>query len=397
MAVPLAASDGAADRRRAQAWNPLGRWRASAPLLRALQSRVALTLMVCGVVSTQVVFQPDLFTPFIPQLIALRWLEYAGECAIMGFAVMVGATLAEAAAARLPRLLAGIAVGVGLTAGAILGALLLIPYFDLPADSAFDYRFIGDCLYWLAIGSGIALIYALQRRAARASEALHQAEVDHVALSKQMLEAQLQLMRAQVEPHFLFNTLANVKRLCQTDVQGGVTMLNNLLRYLRAALPHMREPDTTLGQEVDLVQAYLALLKIRMGPRLRFAIDVPPELRNVAFPPVMILTLAENAIKHGLNPSEHGGAIGVRATLRDGRLVVRVADTGVGFGGAATGGTGVGLANTRARLAAIFGEGASLELEANEPSGVLAVIEVPLSAVSRVPAIESARAVARAA
>jgi LytS/YehU family sensor histidine kinase len=194
-----------------------------------------------------------------------------------------------------------------------------------------------------------------------------------------MMEARLQVMRAQIEPHFLFNTLANVKRLCQTDVAGGVTMLDNLTRYLRAALPQMRGAQTTLGQEADLVQAYLAVLQIRMGGRLRHAISIPPALRSQPFPPMMLLTLAENAIKHGLTPSPHGGRLDVRARATASRLLVEVADTGVGFGAAATGGSGVGLANTRARLAALHGDAAELSLEANHPSGVVAGIRLPLA------------------
>ena len=110
----------------------------------------------------------------------------------------------------------------------------------------------------------MVLIYVLQQRAATAVAAAHQAQLDQIALSKQMLEAQLQVMRAQIEPHFLFNSLANLKRLTQMDVTGGVSMLDNLVHYLRAALPRMREERTTLGQETDLVHAYLKVLHIRM-------------------------------------------------------------------------------------------------------------------------------------
>jgi LytS/YehU family sensor histidine kinase len=192
-----------------------------------------------------------------------------------------------------------------------------------------------------------------------------------------MLEARLQVMRAQIEPHFLFNTLANVKRLCQTDVGNGLRMLDNLVRYLRAALPQMRDAETTLGQEADLVEAFLAVLKIRMGARLSYRIEVDADVRGVRFPPMMLLTLAENSIKHGLNPAPDGGSIAIRAARHGDRLEVRVADTGVGFGVAATGGTGVGLANTRARLAALYGDGALLSLEANAPRGVVAVVRIP--------------------
>jgi sensor histidine kinase YesM len=139
----------------------------------------------------------------------------------------------------------------------------------------------------------------------------------------------------------------------------------------------MREERTTLGQEADLVHAYLEVLSIRMGERLRFSIEIAPSLRDEPFPPMMLLTLVENAIKHGLTPSPDGGTIALRAERSGSGYVVRIADTGVGFGVAATGGTGVGLANTRARLAALYGEPASLSLAPNEPSGVVATIEVP--------------------
>jgi LytS/YehU family sensor histidine kinase len=213
--------------------------------------------------------------------------------------------------------------------------------------------------------------------------------VDQVALSKQMLEARLQVMRAQIEPHFLFNTLANVKRLCQTDSDRGLQMLDNLVLYLRAALPRMREAQTTLGQEAELVGAYLAVLQIRMGTRLRYSIDIPTEVRQQPFPPMMLLTLVENAIKHGLNPSPFDGAIAIHAEIVGHVLSIRVADSGIGFGVAATGGTGIGLANTRARLTALYGDGAELALHGNEPTGVIAVITLPYH---RSPDISEAKA-----
>jgi hypothetical protein len=349
-------------------------------LARLSWQRIGFTLLVCGLISTQVLFQPTLYTPFVLEAVIRAWLDYFGETLLMGLPIMLAATIAELLVAGTPRLLSPLVLVVALAAGAIVGALLLIPYYDLPSDSAFDSRFVGDVVYWLLISGGIVLIYALQERAAAAAASLHQAQVDQIALSKQMLEAQLQVMRAQIEPHFLFNTLANVKRLTQTDISGGVSMLDNLVRYLRAALPRMREEQTTLGQEADLVQAYLAVLQIRMGTRLRYAVDIPEPLRNRSFPPMMLLTLAENAIKHGLNPSPYGGAIAIRAEHRGPGFIVRIADSGVGFGAAATGGTGVGLANTRARLAALYGDEALLELAANEPSGVNVTLHIPAAA-----------------
>jgi len=339
--------------------------------------RAAFTLVVCALVSTQAFFQPTLYTPFDVEGVVRTWLDYLGECLLMGVPIMLAATTAEVLLDKVRRGFALPLLALALLCGATAGALLLIPYYDAATESAFNIQFVSDLVYYVLIASGIAAIYALQQRAAAAAAAAHQAQVDQIALSKQMLEAQLQVMRAQIEPHFLFNTLANVKRLTQTNVVGGVAMLDNLVRYLRAALPRMREESMTLGQEADLAQAYLEMLHIRMGERLRYTIDIPDELRAQPFPPMMVLTLVENAVKHGLNPSPDGGTLAIRARRQDRNLMLSIADTGVGFAVAATGGSGVGLANTRARLAALHGEAAGLVLAPNEPSGVIASIHIP--------------------
>jgi hypothetical protein len=360
---------------------PTSRLKRFGRALRARLSgrRLAFTLAICALVSTQVLFQPLLYEAFSLEHLLRTWLDYLIECLLMGLPILFALTLAETLSTGRARLLATVLVVVALFAGAFAGAVMLIPYYDLDWTSIETRRFWGDMLYWMVIGGGVAAIHGYQQRAAAAAATLHQARIDQVALARQMLEARLQVMRAQIEPHFLFNTLANVKRLCQTDVDGGITMLDNLVRYLRAALPRMRDEQSTLAQEAELVQSYLAVLKIRMGARLRYSVDVPPALGDQPFPPMMLLTLAENAIKHGLNPSSTGGSIAIRAAATRGILELRVADSGVGFGAAATGGTGVGLANTRARLAAIHGDAAELEFMANEPTGVIAVIRVPLA------------------
>ena len=185
------------------------------------------------------------------------------------------------------------------------------------------------------------------------------------------------MLEAQIEPHFLFNTLAHVRRLYETDPAAGARMLHNLAGYLASALPQMRTA-ATLGHELDHITAYLNIQQIRMGHRLTFAIDAPTALRDAALPPLMVLTLVENAIKHGLSPLREGGRIDVRASVAGGRLIVQVADTGQGFTQSSGGGTG--LANTRARLASKYGAGASLSLAHNEPRGVVATISLPYEA-----------------
>jgi signal transduction histidine kinase len=357
------------------------------PSLRALlarltATRVAFAVAVCALVSTQVLFQPLLYQSFSPGHLVDTWFEYLLECLLMGIPVMLGLTVAEALAARRPRVQAIPIAAAGLFAGAFAGALLLVPFYDLDWSSVLGNRFWVDVTFWMVIGGGIAATYAFQQRALAAADHLHAAQIEQAALARRMLEARLQVMRAQIEPHFLFNTLANVKRLCRTDVGDGLTMLDNLILYLRAALPRLRDEHATLGQEVDLVQAYLAVLKIRMGSRLSYAVELPAALRAEPFPPMLLLTLAENAVKHGINPSATGGSIVVTATARAGMLDLEVRDSGVGFGAAATGGTGIGLANTRARQAALHGERASLEFVENAPHGVIAHVRVPLAATT---------------
>jgi len=215
----------------------------------------------------------------------------------------------------------------------------------------------------------------LRARTARAEA--DEAELRRAGLEKQALETRLRLLQAQIEPHFLFNTLSNIRRLCQNDVASGRAMLGQLTRYLRAALPKIREEEATLADEIQLVSAYLGLQKIRMGERLRFAIHAPHELLDVRVPPMMLATLVENSIQHGIGPLPEGGSIEVRAERIGDRLRLQVADTGRGFD--TTSGTGVGLANVRARLAALYGERARLRFEANAPRGVIATVEIPQS------------------
>ena len=195
--------------------------------------------------------------------------------------------------------------------------------------------------------------------------------------ARQLAEARLMVMRAQVEPHFLFNTLAHVQALQEIDPPQASTMLERLISYLRAAMPTMRETTSTLGREIEVVRAYLDLLRIRMGERLTYTINMPVELNSISFPPTMIATLVENAIKHGLEPKREGGSIAIQVRMAGEKVEVLVADNGLGLGGAQTGGTGVGLANTRERLKMLYGDTGELVVEPNAPSGVRALLRVP--------------------
>jgi hypothetical protein len=218
----------------------------------------------------------------------------------------------------------------------------------------------------------LTIVAEFHRRETRSVEAMHQAEIDRLALDREMAEARLQVLQAQIEPHFLFNTLANVRRLYQMDIAAGRTMLDNLMRYLEVALPRMRMDRSTVGRELTLVEAYLNVQGIRMGRRLAFEIDVPRALDSLDLPPMMLLTLVENAIKHGLNPLPEGGTIRICARRYGERLHIDVVDDGRGFHAASGGGTG--LANIRARLSAMHADAASLTLTENQPRGVTSTL-----------------------
>jgi sensor histidine kinase YesM len=238
---------------------------------------------------------------------------------------------------------------------------------------------VGIALLLIA-GAFIGKTVATSVRAAQARADLLRVEAERNLMSRQVVEAQLKMMQAQVEPHFLFNTLANVRFLQDSDPAGAGRMLDHLIDYLHAALPQMRESSTTLAKETELARAYLEILRIRMGGRLEFAIRLPQDLSNVSFPPMMLLSLVENAIKHGLEPMREGGRIDIEAEADHGRLRLAVKDTGAGLGAesGSEAGSGVGLANIRQRLKTLFGDSATLTLQENRPHGTIATIEIPL-------------------
>ena len=214
----------------------------------------------------------------------------------------------------------------------------------------------------------------------KAAQATQTAEAE--SLKRQVIEARMAAMQAQVEPHFLFNTLASIDHLIETDPPRASAMQKNLIALLRASLPTLREASgggglRTLGSELAVVTPYLDILKMRMEDRLRTVIEVPEGLRSAEFPPMVLQSLVENAIKHGLEPKPEGGILSVRAEIVHGQLAVSVADTGLGYGQAATAGTGVGLANIRERLQLLYGGKASLAVSANAPNGTLVTVAVP--------------------
>ena len=191
-------------------------------------------------------------------------------------------------------------------------------------------------------------------------------------------EAHLKLLQAQIEPHFLFNTLANLQALIAVDPPRAQRMLGHLDTYLRATLATTRSDKGTLGEAFALLGGYLEILAVRMGPRLTWSLDLPDRLAGAALPPMLLQPLVENAIQHGLEPSVEGGTVRIAARDESGQLVITVEDTGAATGGASAPGTGVGLANVGARLSAVYGGKASLAIDALPDGGTRVTLRLPL-------------------
>jgi signal transduction histidine kinase len=300
---------------------------------------------------------------------------------ISGLCVMLAAAIMEAALAARPGrpVLATPLRWLAVVIGAGLGASIRIALArqSMPALPMPWGWLMANVTVWTLLG-GLASTLLMTIHAERhAQHQLLALQHQQLELQAQDLEAQLSALNAQIEPHFLFNTLAHVKRLYETAPADGRDLLGSLTTYLRAALPAMRSGEGTLGEELAQIRSYLSILQTRMGDRLSFEIDAAPDLLPARLPTMLLHTLVENSIKHGLSPLPEGGRIRIRALQSvPGQLVVEVHDNGVGFGAAS--GHGVGLANTRARLSGLYGAQAGLELEAASPRGLVARLRLPL-------------------
>jgi len=277
---------------------------------------------------------------------------------------------------RLPVLaLAVIAVPGGFVAGSRIAALTgaANPVSLLAQDPTHQWRMIAGGLMIAVSATSFFIFYwraeayraDLQTERRRAAEAL-QAETS----------AKLALLQAQIEPHFLFNTLANAQSVIESDPQTAKSILEHLNRYLRVSLGRTRRSSSTLADEIGLIGELLAIADLRLGDRLRYSIELPEELREARLPPLLLQPLVENALKHGIEPSVSGGEIEVRARREEQSLCLRVTDTGVGLNPSSP--EGLGLENVRGRLARLYGDRGRLALYRHEPHGVVAEITMPL-------------------
>lgn len=262
------------------------------------------------------------------------------------------------------------------TAGGVAVARSTYPLYLTCACPALS--FVSDFGLGFFGRSGLVLvctfIYAYQRTAMQRLEALRAVQRERVLLARQTFESRLQAMQARVEPQFLFNTLLQVEELYEVDAARADRMLDDLIAYLRAALPQLRATTSTLAKEVELALAYLNIVKVRLQDRLSFEIETLSEASEVRAPPMVLLPLLDHAIAHGLTQTQTSGTIGVRCRVEGNRLQLTIADSGAGLL-PQNGGDGIEI--IRERLAGLYGNDARLVLDADGHGGTEAVMEVP--------------------
>jgi signal transduction histidine kinase len=227
----------------------------------------------------------------------------------------------------------------------------------------------------IVISLVLSVVFFWRERSAVAEAMIERERTKMERIEREAALANLRALQAQIEPHFLFNTLANVTGLIDPDPAKAKRMLESFIRFLRATLAATRAESTTLGAESELISAFLDVLAVRMGSRLRYTVDVEPALHSFELPPMLVQPVVENAIKHGLEPKVDGGEIAVRARREGTQVEIEVADTGMGFAPTTAG--GVGLTNLRDRLRLLYGERAGLDIRENSPSGTLITIRLP--------------------
>ena len=350
----------------------LGNWDRSRLVPTRHQLALTVTLAVLGAIG----LNPITLNPFI---------EVLGEAFFVSMVLLFGFKVAGAwRQTLLPRWVAQLlAVALGAALSPLVVQMLSVGG-DFSAFLTHPQMVHGYVLVTLSaalIGTLFALGALYRERDAQARTDALRFALERETLQRQAADARLNLLTAQIEPHFLLNTLANVQQLVDSGSPRAATVFGSLIDYLRAALPQLQQQAVTLGDEERLVRAYLELMLMRMPDRLSFAIEIDHSLRELPFPPMALLTLVENAIRHGIDPSCDGGRIEVGARRGAGEEVALwVSDTGVGLTEGA--GTGSGLRNLQERLQAFFPSGASVILSVQPPHGVRADVRVVAGAAA---------------
>ncbi len=322
---------------------------------------------------------------------ALHWETSRGglflRTVIIALWVLTAFGIFEQWPRELPRWIARWALQVIMVAVTIPFFVAIIYWLSTP-DGAPPFYKVKDrmegysalTMFFLLTAPWASLTAIFRQKDALARDQALKLDLARSELERQGLESRMRLLQAQVQPHFLFNTLANVRELVEAGSPQAPAVLNHLIAYLRAVVPRLDDPMYTLEQELQLVRAYLEVMHMRMPDRLRFEVHVDDAALKLRCPPMTLLTLVENAVRHGIDPSEEGGRIEIRVIVEGDRVRASVRDSGVGMR-KAEGGLGTGLATLRERLKLVFGDAAHLRVDSLQPHGVLAEVTFPTGVI----------------
>ena len=323
--------------------------------------------------STEFLFQPFIWRNYDLAAIGAGWATIWRERLIVAWTLAL--VLAAVPQLRLGWRMRATVHLAAVVVGAFLGEALLA-WMTPPDQRESAVALLGRVLRWSLVGGAVAAILQVWRSGVDLAATAEDSRIRAASLRRSAASLELDMLRRQIEPHFLFNTLATIRRLCETDPDQSRFLMGRLFEFLSATLTEGEARPSQLGDEIALVSAYLDVCASRMGGRLAVKIDVEPGLEDVEFPPLVLATLAENAMKHGIFP-QNGGVIEVNARREGGVAEVALIDDGVGFSG--EGGGGLGLANIVERLRLLYGARGGLRLQANTPKGVIARLYIPLA------------------
>jgi len=257
-------------------------------------------------------------------------------------------------------------------------SILILEFFIHSTDPVKFFGSSASVQSFLLFLTGLTYIiwlYWIEERQYVGEKRVQEEREKRIFNEKKVIESHLKLLQAQIEPHFLFNTLTSIVSLEDTDPQSAETMEMNFIQYLKATLVKTRASVTTIEHEIEVIRAYLDIFKIRMGDRLNYRIDVSDEIRGLPFPSMLIQPIVENAIKHGIEPKMKGGEISIKATKEGCLLRWEIADTGLGISEEAD--LGIGLSNIIERIESLYGNEGQMIMEENKPSGFKVIIEAP--------------------
>ena len=301
----------------------------------------------------------------------------------VGFSIMLSVRCFSSIQHRINRRNSRLSQTLVMTAGLFMGGILGTTLGALMVGTPSKWQPISllNPFLWRVVGISMmfgTVIYYFIHTREKLAQAHHVAQEERIRRlnsDKLAIETDLKRLQAQVEPHFLFNTLSNILSLMETDIDRAKAMQMDLIQYLRTSLKRSRNRVTTLGEEMDLIEAYLNIFKIRMGRRLEFDIAIADALRDFRFPPLLLQPIVENALLHGLEPKIEGGELHIRTAIDNGQVIIEISDTGVGLPQHV--GAGVGLTNVQSRLAQLYGDQAKLTLNENQPGGMKVTIAIP--------------------